>query len=313
LTADSPSTLHVIAAGARLHPILQATSWQGEIAALYHRSILCTAANGRLLHLHTGPQLASPFSLRIAGEFATVFCQAPLVRGMRVRKIGAALDIAEHVQLSLDDVSYYQSPVHMTAVVDADAVKLAWQLLRSNGRGDGFEQLPGAQTIIDVMQRGLADSNLAHMLDAARHLIGWGPGLTPSGDDVLVGCLRGLWLIGKSQPALYEMLDRCRDALLPDLHVHTTRVGGEFIRYALDGAFAEVLDQAALSLLDVCHPPVLQSAVTCLLTQGESSGTDTMLGLLRCLEALSRVFGSGPSHQGQDGSSISLMSTATRR
>ena len=287
-------TLHATAACASLYPLLQATSWQGEIAAIFHRSLLCTPSAERLLHLHTGAQLVSPFSLRLEGDFARVLRVPSLVRGVPVRKIGAAIYIAEHIQLTLDEVRYYQSPTHRTAVVNADAVKLAWQLLRSNGRGDGFEQLPGAQTIITAMQQAIIDSNSAERLGAMRRLIGWGPGLTPSGDDVLVGCLRGLWLINWNQPARSERLDCWRNALLPELNARTTRVGAEFIRYALDGAFAEVLDQAALSLLDAFHPLVVQSAVNRLLAQGETSGTDTVLGLLRCLEALLRVFDPEP-------------------
>ena len=102
------------------------------------------------------------------------------------------------------------------------------------------------------------------------------------------------------------------DALLPDLDARTTRVGAEFIRYALDGAFAEVLDQAALSLLDASHPLVVQSAVNRLLAQGETSGTDTMLGLLRCLEALLPSFDPEPCHQGQDAPSPMRSSVAMR-
>jgi hypothetical protein len=310
---DSISTVSVIAASASLRPFLQATSWKGAIAAVFHRSILCTASDERLLHLHTGPQLVSPFSLRIEGDFAKVLWEASLVQGMPVRKIGSAIEIAKHVHLKLDEVTYYQSPIHMSGAIDPEAVRIAWQVLRMNGRGDGFEKLPGAQTIGTTMHQALADRNPAQMLEAARHLIGLGPGLTPSGDDVLVGCLRGLWLIRWNQPAVYQTLNDLRDALLPALNACTTRVGAEFIRYALDGAFAEVLDQAALSLMTPFRPLVMQSAVNRLLAQGETSGTDTMLGILMYLEALLCILDREPRHEGEDAPSILLMSTATRR
>ena len=79
--------------------------------------------------------------------------------------------------------------------------------------------------------------------------------------------------------------------------MRTTRVGVEFIRYALDGAFAEVLDQAGLALLAHAHPPVVQSTINHFLAQEETSGTDTMLGLLTCLEALSSIPGPQPRHE----------------
>jgi Protein of unknown function (DUF2877) len=312
LILPSPGTVHVIAASASLHPLLQATSWQGAIAAVFHRSILCTAADARLLHLHTGSQLASPFSLCLDGDFTKVLGDLPLIRGMPVRKIGATIDIAEHIHLKLDEVRYYQSPTHRSGVIDPDAITIAWQVLRANGRGDGFEKLPGAQTTSTAIQQAIADRNPAQMCEATRHLIGWGPGLTPSGDDVLVGCLRALWLMPWNHPAVYQLLHHLRAALLPDLTARTTGVGAEFIRYALDGAFAEVLDQAALSLEAAFHPLLVQSAVSRLLAQGETSGTDTLLGLLICLEALLCVSDREPRHEGPDAPSVLLTSTATR-
>ena len=94
MTADSLSPVPVIAASAGLYPLLQATSWRGEIAAVFRRSLLCIVAEERLLHLHAGPQLVSPFSLRLEGDVAPTLGDYPLVRGMPVRKIGAAIEIA---------------------------------------------------------------------------------------------------------------------------------------------------------------------------------------------------------------------------
>ena len=57
-------TLTVIAASATLEPSLQATSWEGQVAAVFRPSLLRTATDGRLFLLHTGPCLAFTFSLR---------------------------------------------------------------------------------------------------------------------------------------------------------------------------------------------------------------------------------------------------------
>jgi hypothetical protein len=188
--------------------------------------------------------------------------------------------------------------------VKPEAIGHARQVLRLYGRVGGFDKLPGAHMIGSIMHQALADSNTAQMLSAACHLIGRGPGLTPSGDDFLVGCLRGLWLMRRNAPGARRMLDDLQAALLPDLDARTTRVGAEFIRYALDGAFAEVLDQAAVALLAPAHPPIVQSTVSHLLAQGETSGTDTMLGLLTCLEALSSITERQPHHERQDTATI---------
>jgi Protein of unknown function (DUF2877) len=305
--------VNVIAASANLRPLLQAARWEGWIVAVFHRGILCAAPDGRLLHLHTGSRLVSPFSLCIAGDFVSGLREAPLIQGMPVRKIGSGIDIADQVRFKLDTVTYYQSPSYIARDIAPEAVGIARQVLRGGGRLGGFEDLREAQTIVIATHQALADGNSAQMLEAARHLVGLGPGLTPSGDDFLVGCLRGLWLIRQNQHAAFPMLDRLRAGLLPDLDDRTTRVGAEFIRYALKGAFAEILDQAAIALLIPAHPQRVQSAVDRLLAQGETSGTDTTLGLLTCLEALLlRVSDREPRKRRQD-TALTLPTAAATR
>jgi hypothetical protein len=283
---DAIITAKVIAASTGVLPLLRAAPWEGLIAAVFQRSILCTAPDKRLLHLHSGPRLVSPFSLRIQGDFSTVLHEGRLVQGMPVRMIGSAIEVAEHVHLRLDEITAYQSPRHLRGAIEPAAVRVSWQVVGAHGRPGGFEQLPGITVLVTAIQQALANGNAARMLEVARRLVGLGPGLTPSGDDFLVGCLRGLWLLRCSEPVAHQTLDHVREPLLSDLDPRTTRVGAEFIRYAMGGAFAEVLDRAALSLLAPSRPRVVRSAIRRLLCQGETSGTDTALGLLTCLEAL---------------------------
>jgi Protein of unknown function (DUF2877) len=304
-------TMNVIAASASLRPFLRAVSWEGQIAAVFHTSLLFTAPDGSLLHLHAGPHLVSPFSLRIDAGCARGLHQMPLVQGMPVRKIGSILDIARRLHLRLDDITYYQSPRQIAGEVDPEAIRIGRQTLHIHGRTGGVDRLPAARTLITAMQQELATSKVGQSLEATRRLVGLGPGLTPSGDDFLVGCLSGLRLIRQHEQAVFQLLERWRDALLPEIDARTTRVGAAFIRYALHGAFAEVLDQAALSLVAPAQPPVVQSAVGRLLAQGETSGSDTTRGLLTGLEALLFRPDREPRHAWEAAPSISSTSAAT--
>jgi hypothetical protein len=312
VTMGSMVTMDVIAASAGLESFLQAAPWEGQIAAVFDHSLLCTAPDEHLLHLHMGPHLASPFSLRIEDDFAKLLHAIPFVQGMPVRKMGLTIALTEDVHLSLFRTSYYQSPRHLSVDVVPEAIGHARHTLRLYGRVGGFDQLPAAQTIGSTMHQALAGGDAAQMLEATHQLIGLGSGLTPSGDDFLVGCLRGLWLIRSNAPGAGQTLDRLRDVLPPDLDARTTRVGAEFIRYALEGAFAEVLDRAALALLAPSQPQMVQAAITRLLAQGETSGTDTMLGLLTCLEALLSSPRRDPRHERQDAATTSTSSATIR-
>jgi Protein of unknown function (DUF2877) len=304
--------MNAIAASAGLQRILDGDPWEGQICAVFRRSLLCSDQRERLIHLHIGPRLVSPFSLRLEDNFLSLLQATPFVRGMPLRKTDSTIEIAECMQLQLNAVTYYRSPPPLIKKPDSSALKIAWQMLRAHGRPGGFESLPRSQALVNVMQRGLADGSAAQTLEAARHLIGLGPGLTPSGDDFLVGCLRVLWLMSRKMPWVYQMLENLRHALLPDLDVSTTRVSAEFIRYALRGAFAEVVDQAAFALLPPSQPWLVCSAVSHLLSQGETSGTDTTRGLLTCLEALFSMSEGGSRHEWHDTPATPSISTAAQ-
>src|SRR5215475_14296068 len=87
VTMGSMVSMDVIAASTGLEPFLPATPWDGQIAAVFHRSLLCTDPDEHLLHLHMGPHLASPFSLRIEDDFAKMLHASSFVQGMPVRKV----------------------------------------------------------------------------------------------------------------------------------------------------------------------------------------------------------------------------------
>jgi hypothetical protein len=279
-------TLNATAASAGLSLLLHAPSWEGRVAAVFRTSILCIGPQEHLLHLHGGPRLVSPFSLRIAGALAGMIQASRLAAGMPVHKTGACLEIPGCIRLWLGEVAYYHSPYGIPGEVDPHTLRMAAQILSCTGSPGGFVAMPGSQAVTMAIRGAIAQRRSDQMLAAARRIIGLGPGLTPSGDDFLVGCLRGLWLIAPDQTWEQDLLRHLRTALLPSLDDWTTRVGAEFIRGALNGEFAEVLDQAAMALISPIHMHTVVSAIGQLLAQGETSGTDTTHGLLTCLDAL---------------------------
>ena len=305
------TTVNVSTASAGLLPLLRAAPWQGHVAAVFQRSILLGAPDGRLVHLHTGPQLVSPFSLRLESTWARVLRATPLSHGMPVCMTGTVIDIAGRLRLELDGVTYYRSPRPSTGVIDTRAVQIAHDTLTRHERPGGFERVPGMQTLVTAMQRAITAGDVERMCAGARGLIGLGPGLTPSGDDFLVGCLRGLWLMSRDEAATRGVFARLGARLLPGLKARTTQVGAEFIRYALEGSFAEILDRAAQALVTPAHPPTVAAATGHLLAQGDTSGCDTMRGLLTCAAASSAYPAHHRSPALEGGAAVAATSAAT--
>jgi hypothetical protein len=305
------TTVNVSTASAALLPLLRATPWQGHVAAVFQRSLLLGAPGGRLVHLHTGPQLVSPFSLRLESTWARVLQAVPLSHGASVRLMGTVIDIAGRVRIELDGAAYYRAPKPPTGAIDAGAVQVALDALTRHERPGGFEGVPGVQTLVTSMQQAVTAGGVELIEAGARGLIGLGPGLTPSGDDFLVGCLRGLWLMSPDEAATRDMFARLGARLLPDLKARTTQVGAEFIRYALEGSFAEVLDRAAEALLAPAHPPLVTAAAGHLLAQGDTSGGDTMRGLMACVDALSADLARHRSPTLEGGAAVTATSATT--
>ena len=108
---------------------------------------------------------------------------------------------------------------------------------------------------------------------AAVPLLGLGPGLTPSGDDLLVGLFAALWAvegrIGLGGPA--------SERLLAEAGRRTNAVSFTYLSYALEGWFSEPLHRLATRLA-AGTPEEVERALAALGAQGATSGLDTALG-----------------------------------
>lgn len=109
-------------------------------------------------------------------------------------------------------------------------------------------------------------------------LVGRGPGLTPSGDDVVVGLVAAATARGMLDPAAREWLS----LTYADRRI-TTDVAREYVRCALEGTFARsvVAVLAALGRSDAA----LTAATSELLAHGHTSGADLLMGLYQGLTA----------------------------
>ncbi|MEJ8547561.1 DUF2877 domain-containing protein [Brevibacillus borstelensis] len=109
-----------------------------------------------------------------------------------------------------------------------------------------------------------------------RKVIGRGQGLTPSGDDLLVGCLIGAVYGGTRCESFCHGL---RELLLEEGRRLTTEVSQEYLLYALDNRFGSRIRRLADALF-AGSPEELQSALQETLAVGHTSGIDTVMGLI---------------------------------
>lgn len=110
------------------------------------------------------------------------------------------------------------------------------------------------------------------ILEKAVDFIGAGNGLTPSGDDFLVGLLFLLFLRGEKWK---PFRNRLADKIKHNLH-RTTDLSGAFLQYACQGKFSGYLLELEHLLI---HKRDIAKSLEKIGRTGHSSGIDTLTGM----------------------------------
>ena len=148
----------------------------------------------------------------------------------------------------------------------------------------------------------LGRDRAAHTLgERVGALVGAGPGLTPSGDDVLCGVLLGLRLHPRGAASL---VDELWHAVAPRLTA-TTSLSASLLREAADGYAVEPVTRllhrlaspgsaASSAAASSREGAAVTQAVQDVLAIGHTSGADLLGGLAGCLDALNPAPATAP-------------------
>ncbi len=136
--------------------------------------------------------------------------------------------------------------------------------------GDARQRTPA----VDAFAQWLADP--AGHPDGARGLIGLGPGLTPSGDDLIGGALCALHAAGRK-----EIARRLSDWALPIARTATNRISNAHLACAAEGECGEAVNDAIVALLSGDGPDLGRIDAI-----GHTSGWDALAGAFLALAAL---------------------------
>jgi hypothetical protein len=159
-----------------------------------------------------------------------------------------------------------RAPVFTTSLADAGIG--CRPALRAADRRTG-ELLPALEA---ALQRRDAD----RVSDCVASLVGRGPGVTPSGDDALVGLLAVLQRLGPAGDR--TALALLRAAVAEQLH-RTGDISAHYLRLAAEGHFGERLIVLVDALAAGARDEV-QSAAAAVVATGASSGADALLGVV---------------------------------
>lgn len=163
-------------------------------------------------------------------------------------------------------------------VIDAGARLAAHRRLRSSvldGAGAG---------VVAAFASACRDLDHAATAGCVDRLIGWGEGLTPSGDDFLVGALAALDALRARDASRNRFRRALARTILAGSH-RTTPISAHLLRLAAGGHYAQSLLRLRDALASDERADDGERALDRALAIGASSGADTVTGLLHGLAA----------------------------
>lgn len=139
--------------------------------------------------------------------------------------------------------------------------------------------LPPSARAVPALLQATRDFQPEDAKASIRPLIGLGPGLTPSGDDFLVGYLAGLWSTADNSAARMQFLAGL-DVEISEAARHTNEISCAYLRSAAKGYVSEPIAKLAQQIREANNTRCVRVATQTALQVGHSSGVDGVLGLL---------------------------------
>jgi hypothetical protein len=280
--------------------MLQSRQVVGWVHSCYARIINIRTPTGRLLTLQGEGHLQAPLALVFAGEIEVLVPHLPK-RALVVRHVPGAVTPAAVLRLHCSEALAWDGRVRPVPFLTASTLRqgaealTGWIVQYAPERGlaplltvsqDGA--LCGVcrrvrDALTPLITGGLLSSTA--MLEMAPRILGLGKGLTPSGDDLLVGLLAVLHAAGRLQKILPTSVHR---RFLHEVVAQTSDLSAEFIRCALAGDFAEPVVLLVRSLF-APGPHRWQLHAGSLAAMGHSSGVDAMVGVVLGSRLLARA------------------------
>ncbi|MBZ0114786.1 MAG: DUF2877 domain-containing protein [Thermoanaerobaculia bacterium] len=267
-------------AGLRIAPRAQAWFATTQRASVLHRgrsALYLENPEQQIVGIVTPAVGAGPLFLTLADEgmLSRLLSDPPIERDTDLRGL--------QVAVTAHRISWLDRPEGMTPPLNVEralpwnprphwsgATASDWSVLASWARP---EISPTLVTPLENLTRNWRQDP-SSAAEAALYLAGRGDGLTPAGDDLLIGFALGLWATGDPST------DRLRE-LLSGVAPRTTRLSAAHLAAAAEGEAPEAWHHLVDALST--SPRNLDSHRTAILGWGASSGRHTLYAFLTTL------------------------------
>jgi hypothetical protein len=276
---------------------------------------MLTLLASRLGNVPHGVRVAAPPGFDFARQVAPtqrVGCRADVLRLAGGLSIDLGTARAWHGELPA-------AGVDLTVEAVARAWRAAWRAWqRGRARADHTEVTALSRAVdheVDHaavrLARAAGALQLGEATSALDRLVGRGPGLTPSGDDVIVGLLAGLWSSVGERSVRRAFLNALGTAVTAAAAA-TGDISRIYLTHAAHGRFAEPLIVLMHHIGAGADRSAIEAAAAAALRVGHSSGGDGVFGLLLGLGAWAPRAASPERHRLRHGT-VGLRSGKSQR
>jgi len=221
-----------------------------------------------------------------------------MVAGVRVSSTPKSLDIGDGPEIMVGGAVAWDAGLSPWRDLHTDIIRVRVETLRETlaaeapdgglaraameaRNGHAADRTPlEAQALpsLVTLSRGLGRHDPTLVSGAAQRLAGLGPGLTPSGDDVLAGALIAgtLWPTGPREAI--------RGAIVSAASGRTTRISAAYLDAAARGEASEAW-HTLVAAIPAADTFVAIDAARRLMAFGETSGSDMLAGFLLAVTA----------------------------
>lgn len=289
--------------------------WPGRVLKSWERGFILIDQQDRPIYFFTQEPLHVPFGVAVEQASGRPVQALRVTKGCILARQGPMLCLSEDGGLVLNlaggrlvDLSWQAQRISLDAPFTINCIRYLMKLIGLRGDWRGLAGVLNllSDVVASPRQAALptlpvspysayAMQSMASLLRAGSErlpsclrevspvLIGCGPGLTPSGDDFLVGFFAAHYLGGSSLLAELRRQGWDRE-LAARAKRQTTVVSAELLACALQGKFSEHLIQACAAISGLCRDSRRDAALQDgplerLLAWGSTSGTDTLTGL----------------------------------
>ncbi len=277
---------------------------EGSVVGAFDRAVNIALSRG-LVCLVTQEAGRGPLNIavKLPSGVRTISCLGLRI-GDRVRIRRSNLELGEHCRIFLGSADTYSPSLKLKLeILGEDRLASNLETMRSTalrrGRKKGLgglmalvsprrEECPTGRLNIFAsaalpsvvrLERAYHSENVSELTEAVRGLIGLGPGLTPSSDDMLAGLVLACALCSEYLGHSRRAARFVAEATVAEARGKTTTLSEEYLRQAAAGRGNEPVMKLCEALLTGSRASVERWTVR-LLALGDTSGTDAVLGIL---------------------------------